>query len=131
MERPDLTTRQREVLDLFRTTSPPPTVREMAEALGITSVNGVVCHLKALVRKGYLRRVFGARGRNSYEVVDGPSADELRAILSLEDLNGETVEIRGEWYLLTKIPDPSEPYTVTIRREDERPPVEIDILGGM
>ncbi|TWT33846.1 LexA repressor [Posidoniimonas corsicana] len=33
-----------------------PTLRELAARLGIRSPNGVLCHLKALERKGYLRR---------------------------------------------------------------------------
>lgn len=34
----------------------PPTIREIGEALGIRSTNGVADHLKALKRKGYLRQ---------------------------------------------------------------------------
>jgi repressor LexA len=34
----------------------PPTIREIGEALDITSTNGVNDHLKALERKGYLQR---------------------------------------------------------------------------
>ena len=33
-----------------------PTVREIALAFSIRSPNGVVCHLKALERKGLIRR---------------------------------------------------------------------------
>ncbi len=33
-----------------------PTVREIANQFGITSPNGVVCHLKALVKKGVITR---------------------------------------------------------------------------
>lgn len=33
----------------------PPTVREMAARMGISSPNGIVCHLKSLRRKGFLR----------------------------------------------------------------------------
>jgi SOS-response transcriptional repressor LexA len=33
-----------------------PTLRELMRALGIASPNGIVCHLKALVRKGYITR---------------------------------------------------------------------------
>lgn len=34
----------------------PPTLRELGEALGIRSTNGVADYLRALERKGYLRR---------------------------------------------------------------------------
>ncbi len=33
-----------------------PTVREIAEHFDINSPNGVVCHLKALVKKGFISR---------------------------------------------------------------------------
>ncbi|MGH7963196.1 MAG: transcriptional repressor LexA [Candidatus Binatia bacterium] len=38
-----------------------PTLREMAQAMGITSLQGVKDHLAALERKGYLRRFPGRR----------------------------------------------------------------------
>src|SRR5213595_1668306 len=34
----------------------PPTIREIGEEMGIRSTNGVNDHLKALERKGYLKR---------------------------------------------------------------------------
>jgi SOS-response transcriptional repressor LexA len=34
----------------------PPTVREIGQHFGIASPNGVVCHLQALERKGYIHR---------------------------------------------------------------------------
>ncbi len=41
----------------------PPTVRELCEALDVSSTNGMVTHLEALERKGYLAREAGtARG---------------------------------------------------------------------
>ncbi len=33
-----------------------PSVREIAAGIGVKSPNGVVCHLKALERKGLIRR---------------------------------------------------------------------------
>ena len=53
-----LTKRQQEVLDFIAANSHlyGPTVREIAAALSISSPNGVVCHLKALERKGRIRR---------------------------------------------------------------------------
>ena len=35
----------------------PPSLREIGDALGIRSTNGVADHIKALVKKGYLERV--------------------------------------------------------------------------
>jgi repressor LexA len=53
-----LTDRQREVLDFIKANIGfyGPTVREIAAALSITSPNGVVCHLDALQRKGWIKR---------------------------------------------------------------------------
>jgi repressor LexA len=43
----------------------PPAIRDIGEAFGISSPNGVMCHLKALQKKGYINRVEkrGDRGR--------------------------------------------------------------------
>ncbi len=55
-----LTERQQAVLayiDDFRARHGyPPTIREIASSLGINSTNGVNDHLRALERKGWLRR---------------------------------------------------------------------------
>lgn len=55
-----LTPRQREVLDFISEKingrGYGPTVREIGEAFGIRSPNGVMCHLKALQKKGLITR---------------------------------------------------------------------------
>ncbi|ACY14982.1 transcriptional repressor LexA [Haliangium ochraceum] len=55
-----LTSRQREILDFItdfiQERGYPPTLREIGEHFGIRSTNGVNDHLKALEKKGYLRR---------------------------------------------------------------------------
>ncbi|OQO92097.1 repressor LexA [Saccharomonospora piscinae] len=55
-----LTPRQRKVLDVIRQWVDqygyPPSVREIGEAVGLTSTSSVSHQLKALQRKGYLRR---------------------------------------------------------------------------
>ncbi len=60
MNRP-LTHRQQQVYDYIRARIVDrgcgPTVREIGDFLAIRSPNGVVCHLKALERKGMIRRV--------------------------------------------------------------------------
>jgi repressor LexA len=57
----DLTARQYEVYRFVRRFildhDRPPTIRQIGEAFGIGSPNGVMCHLQALQRKWYLRRV--------------------------------------------------------------------------
>jgi len=53
--------RQRDVLefiaDMVSDRGVPPTYREIGDALGIGSTNGVADHVKALIRKGYLEKV--------------------------------------------------------------------------
>lgn len=55
-----LTQRQQDMLDFIadytRTHGYCPTIREIAEAFGIKSPNGVICTLKALEKKGKLHR---------------------------------------------------------------------------
>ena len=59
-QRPQLTERQREILNYIerevRTTGVPPSIRQIGEALGISSTNGVRAHLQALEKKGYIHR---------------------------------------------------------------------------
>ncbi|HEY0451309.1 transcriptional repressor LexA [Actinophytocola sp.] len=56
----DLPVRQREVLEVIRTWVErfgyPPSVREIGEAVGLTSTSSVAYQLRALEQKGYLRR---------------------------------------------------------------------------
>src|SRR5688572_25116456 len=55
-----LTDRQQQILDFITGSINergfPPTLREIGEHFGIKSTNGVNDHLKALEKKGYLRR---------------------------------------------------------------------------
>src|SRR5687767_1928699 len=55
-----ITKRQRQVLDFIelqmRERGYPPSVREIGEAVGLTSPSTVHAHLNALQRRGYLRR---------------------------------------------------------------------------
>src|ERR1041384_7494239 len=55
-----LTQRQREILDFISASIVergfPPTLREIGEHFSIKSTNGVNDHLKALEKKGHLRR---------------------------------------------------------------------------
>lgn len=60
MSTQELSARQKDVLDFIAVTvqrhGVPPTYREIGDALAISSTNGVADHVKALIRKGYLRR---------------------------------------------------------------------------
>lgn len=55
-----LTDRQQRMLDFIRESTRahgyPPTIREIGAALGMSSPNGVMCHVRALSAKGHLRR---------------------------------------------------------------------------
>jgi repressor LexA len=57
---PTLTARQREVLEIIerhmQVRGYPPSVREIGEAVGLTSPSTVHAHLAALQKRGYLRR---------------------------------------------------------------------------
>ena len=78
-----LTARQREVFDMIYekiiNRGYGPTVREIADQFGIASPNGVVCHLKALEKKGLIIR----------------SPNKSRAI----DLTDEVLESQRGWPL--------------------------------
>lgn len=60
MSTAQLTDRQQDVYDMIRSLivgrGYGPTVREIGEYFGIKSPNGVMCHLRALERKGLIRR---------------------------------------------------------------------------
>lgn len=60
MAKQQLTPRQTEIYGIIRDSivnqQRAPTVREICDATGIKSPNGVMCHLKALERKGWISR---------------------------------------------------------------------------
>jgi len=62
-----LTKRQQELLlfieDYLKLHGFPPSIREMADHMGIRSTNGVNDHLKALERKGFISRLQGFKSR--------------------------------------------------------------------
>jgi repressor LexA len=56
-----LTTKQEKIYNFIRkhieTKGFPPAIRDICDEFGISSPNGVMCHLKALQKKGYIHRV--------------------------------------------------------------------------
>ncbi|MEV4238864.1 MULTISPECIES: transcriptional repressor LexA [unclassified Nocardia] len=79
----DLTVRQRRVLEVIRTSVSergyPPSIREIGDAVGLTSTSSVAHQLRTLERKGYLRR-----DPNRPRAVDVRGLDEaVRAVTSL------------------------------------------------
>jgi repressor LexA len=70
----DLTARQQEILEFIASTvdqrGVAPTFREIGDALGIRSTNGVADHVKALERKGYIERPGGRGSARSIRLTD-------------------------------------------------------------
>ncbi|AQA05847.1 repressor LexA [Mycobacterium sp. MS1601] len=75
---PSLTERQRTILEVIRasvtTRGYPPSIREIGDAVGLTSTSSVAHQLRTLERKGYLRR-----DPNRPRAVDVRGADETTA----------------------------------------------------
>jgi repressor LexA len=67
-----LTPRQRDIYDFIKlkieTRGYGPTVREIGKAFEISSPNGVMCHLNALVKKGLIKREL--KSARAIELVD-------------------------------------------------------------
>lgn len=83
MDTTTLTTRQQAVLSFIRNhieqRGVAPTVREIADAFGIGSTNGVMCHLNALEKKGYIER--GQGTARHIRIVGEPSREEVVQVL--------------------------------------------------
>lgn len=78
--RQPLTDRQRQVYEAivrhFSEHGGAPTVRELMPVVGTDSPNGVVCHLKALAKKGWIRKNY-FEARNIRLAESAPSASVL------------------------------------------------------
>lgn len=76
----DISDRQRQILDLIldtvRQRGYPPSVREIGDAVGLSSPSTVHSHLSALVEQGYLRR--DPSKPRAIEVVDDGRDTDLR-----------------------------------------------------
>lgn len=85
-----LTPRQRRVLTVIRESVEhrgyPPSVREIGEAVGLTSTSSVSHQLKALERKGFLRR-----DPNRPRAVDVRGPEEMTEALAGGDQQAETM----------------------------------------
>src|SRR6201993_3642227 len=75
---PSLTERQRTILNVIRASvnsrGYPPSIREIGDAVGLTSTSSVAHQLRTLERKGYLRRV-----PNRPRAVDVRGTDDIPA----------------------------------------------------
>jgi len=87
----DLSPRQRDVLDFISSTlaqrQVPPTYREIGDALGIASTNGVADHVKALIKKGYVRKIDpgpdGAGVARGLQLTDKAGSKRRGAVVSV------------------------------------------------
>jgi repressor LexA len=74
----DLTPRQEEVLEFVLETLErrgyPPSVREVRDALGLSSTRGAQRHLETLERKGFISRAPGARAIRVRDALRGAAA---------------------------------------------------------
>ncbi|MCW2561482.1 MAG: ArsR family transcriptional regulator [Mycobacterium sp.] len=84
---PALTERQRTILEVIRssvtTRGYPPSIREIGDAVGLTSTPSVAHQLRTLERKGYLRR-----DPNRPRAVDVRTPEELAAPIVATDVAG-------------------------------------------
>lgn len=89
-----LTKRQAQTLDYIRQSIEergyPPTLREIGEFMGIRSTNGVNDHLRALERKGYLRRE-DMKSRALRLVND---ADKAKTLPLSEDADQDVIDVQ-------------------------------------
>ena len=101
--RQPLTARQQQALDYISSCLTergyPPTLREIGEHMGIRSTNGVNDHLKALERKGYLKREDlksrALRPTANANTVDVPLVGQVAAgqpVLAVENIE-ETIKV--------------------------------------
>jgi repressor LexA len=82
-----LTERQRTILNVIRASVTsrgyPPSIREIGDAVGLTSTSSVAHQLRTLERKGYLRR-----DPNRPRAVDVRGTDEAAAVAPATDVTG-------------------------------------------
>jgi repressor LexA len=82
-----LTERQRTILDVIRTSVTtrgyPPSIREIGDAVGLTSTSSVAHQLRTLEKKGYLRR-----DPNRPRAVDVRGADDSTGAIITTDVSG-------------------------------------------
>jgi repressor LexA len=79
-----LTERQRTILDVIRdsvtTRGYPPSIREIGDAVGLTSTSSVAHQLRTLERKGYLRRDPNRPRAVDVRMPDDPSRQPARTV---------------------------------------------------
>jgi SOS-response transcriptional repressor LexA len=94
----NLTDRQTELLDFIRSYTAEhgysPSTRDIGDGMGIASPNGVLCHIRALIKKGALQKVIingRALGRSFKIVGEDPTK---RIVAAVEEKFGK----RGRFF---------------------------------
>ena len=97
MAQDELTPRQRQILDYIQSCIAdkqcPPSVREIAEAVGLSSPSTVHAHLNVLEQKGYIQRS-GAKKSRSMSIVGAAASDrpnESRSVRAVSSGPGADV----------------------------------------
>lgn len=98
------------IFDYINENNYPPTVREIADAFGIKSTNGVVEHLKALARKGYIEK--GSFKSRALKPVL-PREEALSVLHSGEKVPSKPIARHSELPASTKLTKP-QPQTMGI-----------------
>ena len=127
---PVLTERQQEVYDFLKEKilkrGYGPTVREIGSQFGIRSPNGVMCHLKALERKGLITRE--PNMARAIQLTNQPlSRSSLRSIGRLSDSNPLEVLERGDQLDFAPLFEDDENFSVTATGDDL---VDVDVADG-
>ncbi len=97
MRAPHLSPRQRALLEaiarLTQERGYPPTLRELARALRVSSPNGIRQHLASLERKGFIRRDAGkVRGIVLTERASGEAIPVLGMVAAGSPIEAQTIE---------------------------------------
>ncbi|GAA3182131.1 hypothetical protein GCM10020255_076650 [Rhodococcus baikonurensis] len=97
-----LTERQRRVLEVIRDSVTergyPPSIREIGDAVGLTSTSSVAHQLRTLERKGFLRR-----DPNRPRAVDVRGLDEVAADTAIASVSKHS----GEYNSADPLPEPA------------------------
>jgi len=96
-----LSRRQRDMLDIITRSldehGRAPTIREIADVMGVASTNGVNDHLNALIKKGYVQLESGvARGVRPLHYADARRFMTRKELLDeLDELRARVEELEG------------------------------------
>ncbi len=94
-----LTARQASILDYIiqhiNGNGYPPRLRDIGKAFGIGSTNGVSDHLRALERKGFIRRMYGRNMATSLKVLRRPDGTPVQLKFEQgEESDRDTLSLR-------------------------------------